>query len=153
MQYDCDTRSIHSSAAGRGGHSANQHQGSLGEEAASPKVPPILATSWCPPKFQAHQTNAFKADCFPHTSLLRSRYPSTHSQWLQDLYPVLSARLPGNWLLLPHRSAPLSLLCALASPLLPRRLLPHSSSRPVVSRQSTLLAPRRLFTVIFQAHS
>jgi hypothetical protein len=91
----------------------------------------------------------FKATYFPHTSFLRSRYPFTHSQWLQDLYPALFAKLPGNWLLLLHRSAPLSLLCALASPLLPRRLSHPSSSRPVESRQLTLPVPRRPSTVIF----
>jgi hypothetical protein len=58
VQYDCDTKFIHSSAAGSGGISANQKLATIGEEAASP-IAPILAISLCPPKFQAQQTNAF----------------------------------------------------------------------------------------------
>jgi hypothetical protein len=90
----------------------------------------------------------FKAAWVPHTSSPNSRYPLTHSQWLQDLLPALSAKPPGNWLLLLPRSAPLSLPFALASQLPPRPLSPPTSSRPVVSRQLTLPAPRRPSTVI-----
>jgi hypothetical protein len=78
----------------------------------------------------------------------RSKIPLTHSQWLQDLLPALCAKLPDNWLLLLPRSAPLSLLFVPVLPLPPRSPSPPASSRSVVSRPLTSLAPRRSSTVI-----
>lgn len=91
-----------------------------------------------------------KEDIIPHTSLIKipSHTLFAHSQWPQDKLPVLSATLPGNWLPLLPRSAPLSRPSTpLRAHLPPRLLSPPSSSRPVASRPLTLLAPRRPSTV------